>query len=54
MTHFAFEHVEHGAFDREVFVDNGLVEIGCCGGRHWITNLYFPTTAAGPLRLAIE
>lgn len=50
-THFSFEAVVDGAFDLDVFVDNGLVEIGCAGGRHWVSNLYFPTDPAGTVRI---
>lgn len=53
-TQFAFDAEADGMFDLDVFVDHGLVEIGCCGGRHWITNLYFPADPAGPVRLAVE
>jgi len=50
-THFSFEAVVDGAFDLDVFVDNGLVEIGCAGGRHWVSNLYFPTDPAGTVTI---
>jgi fructan beta-fructosidase len=50
-THFSFEAVVDGAFDLDVFVDNGLVEVGCAGGRHWVSNLYFPTDPVGAVTI---
>lgn len=50
-TRFGFEAIHDGPFDIDVFVDNGLVEIGCAGGRHWVSNLYFPADPAGPVKL---
>lgn len=50
-TRFSFEVRLDGPFDLEVFVDNGLVEIGCAGGRHWLSNIYFPADASGLVTL---
>lgn len=50
-AHFEFEVAVDGPFDIEIFVDHGLVEIGCAGGRCWVSNLYFPTDAAGAVRI---
>jgi fructan beta-fructosidase len=49
---FSFDVVIEGAFDLDVFVDNGLVEIGCAGGRHWVSNLYFPADPAGAVTIS--
>ncbi len=46
-TRFSFEAIHDGPFDLDVFVDHGLVEIGCAGGRHWVSNLYFPADPSG-------
>lgn len=51
-TRFSFTAVVEGAFDIEVFVDHGLVEIGCAGGRHWVSNLYFPADPAGAVTIS--
>lgn len=42
-TEFSVEVAHAGAFDIQLFVDNGLVEIGCAGGLHWFSNIFFPT-----------
>lgn len=45
--------IEHaGPFDLDAFVDHGLVEIGCAGGRHWFSNIYFPADPAGRVNFA--
>jgi len=46
-SHFTFELTATVPFDLDAYVDHGLVEIGCGGGRHWVSNLYFPTDPAG-------
>lgn len=51
-SRFSFEAVVEGPFDLDVFVDNGLVEIGCAGGRHWVSNLYFPADPAGVVTIS--
>jgi hypothetical protein len=51
-SRFSFSAVVEGAFDLDVFVDNGLVEIGCAGGRHWVSNLYFPADPAGVVTIS--
>jgi fructan beta-fructosidase len=51
-TRFSFEAIVDGQFDLEVFVDHGLVEIGCAGGRHWVSNLYFPADPAGAVTIS--
>lgn len=48
---FSFEVEVEGAFDIDVFVDHGLVEIGCARGQHWMSNIFFPADAAGPVRI---
>lgn len=53
-TRFSFDVTHPGVFDFDVFVDNGLVEIGCAGGRHWLSNVHFPVDPAGPVTLAIS
>lgn len=51
-TRFSFETVASGAFDIDVFVDHGLVEIGCNSGREWVSNLYFPADPGGSVSLS--
>lgn len=53
-TRFSFDATVEGAFDIDVFVDHGLVEIGCADGRHWLGNLYFPAHAAGPVNVVLS
>ena len=48
---FAFDVETRGPIDVVAFVDDGLVEIGCCGGLYWMSNVYFPATPAGSARL---
>lgn len=51
-TRFSFTALVEGSFDLDVFVDHGLVEIGCAGGRHWVSNLYFPADPAGAVTIS--
>jgi fructan beta-fructosidase len=50
-TSFTAHVSDVGVFDVDVFVDHGLVEIGCAGGQHWFSNVYFPAESAGCVRL---
>lgn len=52
-TAFSFEAELGDVLELDVFVDHGLVEIGLGGGRHWISNMYFPAEPAGPVTLEI-
>jgi fructan beta-fructosidase len=51
---FAHDYVveldSDGSVELEVFVDNGLVEVNAGGGL-WFTNLYFPSSPAGRVRV---
>ncbi|WP_341487790.1 glycoside hydrolase family 32 protein [Pararhizobium sp. A13] len=40
-----------GSLDFEVYVDNGLVELGLCRGRVWVTMQHFPADPQGAVRL---
>jgi len=51
-SHFSFEATAVDAFDLDIFVDHGLVEIGCASGRHWVSNLYFPAEPAGTVQIS--
>ena len=41
------------SIDLELFVDNGVVELGVSGGLLWLTDLFFPANPAGRLDLTI-
>jgi fructan beta-fructosidase len=51
-TDFTIDIIHAGPLDIDVFVDHGLVEIGCAGGLHWFSNIYFPADPAGRVTLA--
>jgi fructan beta-fructosidase len=52
-TRFGFEAEAADVFDIDVFVDQGLVEIGCGAGTHWISNAYFPAEPAAAVNITI-
>ncbi|MGV3491401.1 MAG: hypothetical protein ACO1OG_08775 [Devosia sp.] len=50
-TDFTFDFPVPDPVDLDIFVDHGLVEIGLAGGRHWVSNLHFPASPAGAIRI---